>query len=138
MYKRQPDDDACRFCEWKAWCPAWFHARTNGILPAPSGIFRDEVALVLQFDEASGACMVELVGPKDEVGGIIPSGRTIGLICKGQALDQMRNVMASDHRGAVFLGSIRTNAKPWAMGDWSEVIPWTPILKSLRHNSEEE
>ena len=43
-----PDDDACRFCEWKAWCPAWFHARSNGVLPAPTGIFRDEVALVLQ------------------------------------------------------------------------------------------
>ena len=56
-----PDDDACRFCEWKACCPAWFHARSNGVLPAPTGIFRDEVALVLQFDEASGACMVELV-----------------------------------------------------------------------------
>ena len=77
--------------------------------------------------------MVELVSPKNEVGGIIPSGRTIGLICKGQALDQMRTVMNSDHRGAVFLGSIRTNAKPWAMGDWSEVLPWTPLLESIRN-----
>ena len=130
-----PDDDACRFCEWKAWCPAWFHARSEGGLSAPTGIFRDEVALVLQFDEASGACMVELVSPKDEVGGIIPSGRTIGLICKGQALDQMRDVMNSDHRGAVFLGSIRTNAKPWAMGDWSEVLPWAPLHESIRNSS---
>jgi hypothetical protein len=86
--------------------------------------------------------MVELVSPKDEVGGIIPSGRTIGVICKGQALDQMRDVMNSDHRGAVFLGSIRTNAKPWAMGDWSEVLPWAPLLESIRKaprpKSEEE
>jgi len=130
-----PSNDACGFCEWKAWCPAWFHARSEGGLSAPTGIFRDEVALVLQFDEASGACMVELVSPKDEVGGIIPSGRTIGLICKGQALDQMRDVMNSDHRGAVFLGSIRTNAKPWAMGDWSEVLPWAPLHESIRNSS---
>ena len=78
--------------------------------------------------------MVELLTSKDEEGGMIPSGRTVGIICKGQSLDQMRSVMESDHRGAVFLGSIRSNSRPWAMGDWSEVLPWTPLLESIRDN----
>ena len=128
-----PDEEACRFCEWKAWCPSWFYSRTNGTLPTSEGLFRDEVAIVLQFDSDSGACMVELLTSKDEEGGIIPSGRTVGIICKGQSLEQMRSVVESDHRGAVFLGSIRSNSRPWAMGDWSEVLPWTPLLESVRN-----
>ncbi len=47
-FEGTPDPTACGFCEWKAWCPTWWVARRDGILP-PGGIFRDEVVNIIRL-----------------------------------------------------------------------------------------
>ena len=53
----KPNDEACGFCEWKAWCPAWIWAQTQGEM-RPTGIFRDMIAILQK---------VEVENPKGEI-----------------------------------------------------------------------
>ena len=57
-----PGEMQCGFCEWKAWCPVWWAARRDGILP-PGSMFRDEVVSTVRFDPESGAALFERMPP---------------------------------------------------------------------------
>jgi len=126
-----PEQEACGWCEWKAWCPAWMPAVARGEIRF-DGIFRDEVVLVHRFDPENGAALVERMVAKDEVGGMIPTGDRFGLILAGQARDQMQEHWDAGRRGPLYLGSARVQGQTWRMGDWSEILAWEPILVSRR------
>ena len=124
-----PSDTACAFCEWKAWCPTWWVARRDGELP-PGSRFRDEVVRLVRFDEESGAALFERTPPVDDDGELAGSDHRFGAILRDQALEQLRAIASSDSDGALFLGSARVDGKIMHLGDWSEVLPWSPILRS--------
>ena len=129
--KATPNQEGCGFCEWKAWCPAWLPALARGQISFDS-IFRDEVVIVHRFDADTGAVLVERMVPKDEVGGLVPTGDKFGLILAGQALVQMAEHQEAGRQGPLFLGSVLAKNQTWRMGDWSEILVWEPILKSRR------
>ena len=126
-----PGDLQCGFCEWKAWCPTWWAARRDGML-SPGSMFRDEVVRAVKFDPESGAALFERMPPVGEDGELAHSDHRFGAILKDQALDQMRELMDSGYEDAIFLGSVRVDGKIVHLGDWCEVLPWTPLLKSIR------
>ncbi|MDP6662265.1 MAG: PD-(D/E)XK nuclease family protein [Candidatus Thalassarchaeaceae archaeon] len=124
-----PSNSACAFCEWKAWCPTWWVARRDGEL-APGSRFRDEVVRLVRFDEESGASLFERTPPIGDAGELAGSNHRFGAILRDQALEQMRAISSSDYDGPLFLGSARVDGKIMHLGDWSEVLPWSPILGS--------
>jgi len=126
-----PGDLECGFCEWKAWCPTWWAARRDGTL-SPGSMFRDEVVRAVKFDRESGAALFERMPPVGEDGELAHSDHRFGAILRDQALDQMRELMDSGYEDAIFLGSVRVDGKIVHLGDWCEVLPWTPLLKSIR------
>ncbi len=126
-----PSEAACSFCEWKAWCPKWWVARRDGEL-ASGGMFTDEVVILAKFDEDSGAALFERNPPVGEDGRLAGSEHRFGAILKDRALEKMRQILESGYDGALFLGSARVGGKTLHLGDWSEIIPWSPLLSSLR------
>ncbi|MEE2650151.1 MAG: PD-(D/E)XK nuclease family protein [Candidatus Thermoplasmatota archaeon] len=124
-----PSDTACAFCEWKAWCPTWWTARRDGELP-PGSRFRDEVVRLVRFDEESGAALFERTPPVGDDGELAGSDHRFGAILRDQALEQLRALSSSGFDGALFLGSARVGGKTMHLGDWSEVLPWSPMLRS--------
>ena len=125
-----PDSTACGFCEWKAWCPTWWVARREGTLP-PGGIFRDEVVNIIRFDSDSGATLFERAPPIGEEGEVGRSENKFGALLRDQALSQMRELVDSGYQGPIYLGSAKADGKVMHLGDWSEILPWTPLNKSL-------
>jgi hypothetical protein len=124
-----PSDTACAFCEWKAWCPTWWVARRDGEL-LPGSRFRDEVVRLVRFDEESGAALFERTPPMGDDGELSGSDHRFGAILRDQALEQLRTLASSDFDGALFLGSARVDGKIMHLGDWSEVLSWSPMLGS--------
>ncbi len=124
-----PSNTACAFCEWKAWCPTWWVARRDGEL-SPGSRFRDEVVRLVRFDEDSGAALFERTPPVGDDGELSGSDHRFGAILRGQALEQLRALASSDSDGVLFLGSARVDGKIMHLGDWSEVLPWSPMLRS--------
>ena len=129
-FEGTPNSTACGFCEWKAWCPTWWAARRDGILP-PGNVFRDEVVNIIRFDSDSGATLFERAPPVGDEGEVGRSENKFGAILRDQALSQMRQLVDSGYQGPVFLGSAKADGKVMHLGDWSEVLPWSPINKSL-------
>ncbi len=126
-----PSAAACSFCEWKAWCPAWWAARRDGELP-PGSMFRDEVVRLVRLDEESGAALFERTPPVGYDGDLDNSEHRFGAILKDQALEQLKEISSSEYDGALFLGSARVDGKIMHLGDWCEVLPWSPLLRSTR------
>ncbi|HIG34554.1 MAG TPA: hypothetical protein EYQ11_06760 [Candidatus Poseidoniales archaeon] len=124
-----PSQAACSFCEWKAWCPKWWIARYEGQLDG-RGIFRDEVVSLVRLDRESGAALFERTTPVGEDGELNRSDYRFGAILKDQALEQIKQLEQVELDDHLFLGSVRVDGKIVHMGDWSEVIPWSPILRS--------
>ena len=68
----------------------------------------------------------------DKQGELISSDISFGALIKGRALSQIKALISSDFEGAIFLGSVRSQGKIIHLGDWSEVLPWSPLLESKR------
>ncbi len=126
-----PGEMQCGFCEWKAWCPSWWVARRDGLLP-PGAMFRDEVVSIIRFDPESGAALFQRMPPVGDDGELAASDHRFGAILRDQALTQMQELIDSGYEGPVFLGSARVDGKIFHLGDWCEVLPWSPLLKSIR------
>jgi len=124
-----PSEVTCAFCEWKAWCPAWWVARRDGELP-PGRMFRDEVVRTVRFEEESGASLFERTPPVGADGELADSNHRFGAMLKGRAMQQMRELQSSGYDGYLFLGSARVGGSVMHLGDWSEVLPWSPLLRS--------
>ena len=43
----------------------------------------------------------------------------------------MRELVDSGYQGPVYLGSAKADGKIMHLGDWSEILPWSPLNKSL-------
>ena len=123
-----PEEQACGFCEWKAWCPAWLWAQTQGQLK-PSGIFRDMVAVFEKVEIENGICLVERMAPINEEGELASTGQRAGAVFAGQALSQLKPLVEAGHPGPVFLGGVRLDGETWKLGDWCDVLPWSPLLE---------
>ena len=128
-FQATPSKDACSFCDWKAWCPAWWVSRADGTLDA-GGTFRDEVTKLVRLDHDSGAALFERATPTGAEGDLSGSDHRFGAILKGQALEQIKQIDGDGSAGYLFLGSVRVDGKIVHLGDWSEVLPWAPLLRS--------
>ena len=124
-----PSQESCAFCEWKAWCPSWWAGRRDGML-LPGQLFRDEVVRLVRLDELSGAALFERAPPVDEDGELASSDHRFGAILKDGALDQIRQIISSGEQGPLFIGSGRVSGSVMHLGDWSEILPWEPLLSS--------
>jgi len=126
-----PTPQSCGFCEFKAWCPTWWVARKEGVL-SDSTTFRDEVAKLIRFDETSGIALFERLPPIDDKGEVAESDIQFGAFIKDQALKQIIDLVSTGYEGPMFLGSLRADGKVMHLGDWSEILKWSPLLKSIR------
>ncbi|MBI87622.1 MAG: hypothetical protein CMB67_01145 [Euryarchaeota archaeon] len=124
-----PSDAACAFCEWKAWCPKWWVARRDGEI-SPGSMFRDEVVRLVRFDKDSGATLFERSPPVGNDGELAPSDHRFGAILKDKAHEKMIEIQSSGGNPHLFLGSARVDGKIMHLGDWSEILPWSPMLRS--------
>ncbi len=130
-FRATPGEAACSFCEWKAWCPSWWVAKYDGEL-SNEGMFRDEVVRLVRLDEESGAALFERTTPIGEEGELRGSDHRFGALIKDQSLEKIRQLGEEQLDGYLFLGSIRVGGKTAHLGDWSEILPWEPLLRSLR------
>ncbi len=128
-----PGSEVCGFCEFKAWCPDWWGARTNGQL-SDSTMFRDEVVKLIRFDEFSGAALFERLIADGNEGEVIESEIRFGGFLKDSAFEQISELISSEYSGPIYLGSVRAEGKIIHLGDWSEVLKWSPLLESIRVN----
>ncbi len=122
-----PSQEACTFCEWKPWCPSWWVARMEGAIP-PGGMFIDEVVNLVRLDHESGAALFQRAPPSGKNGELAESNHRFGAILKDGALEQMKKLVDSIGDDPIFLGSARVTGKVVHLGDWSEIIPWSPLL----------
>ena len=84
----------------------------------------------MRLDRESGAALFERTTPIGEDGELNGSDYRFGAILKDQALEQIKQLEQVELDDHLFLGSVRVDGKIVHMGDWSEVIPWSPILRS--------
>lgn len=127
----KPNQEACSFCEWKAWCPAWVWAQAQGEMK-PTGIFRDMIAILEKVEVSNGICLVERMAPINESGELAPTGQRAGAVFAGQALERLQALMEEGHKGPVFLGGVRLDGETWKLGDWCDVLPWSPMLEGRK------
>ncbi|MEE2758604.1 MAG: PD-(D/E)XK nuclease family protein [Candidatus Thermoplasmatota archaeon] len=132
----RPDQEACAFCEWKAWCPAWLWSQSQGELKT-SGIFRDMVAVFEKVDAENGICLVNRMMPINEEGELAPTGQRAGAVFAGQALTRLKALVEEGHSGPVFLGGVRLDGETWKLGDWCDVLPWSPLLEGRKREKSE-
>ena len=130
-FEAKPEDMACGFCEWKAWCPAWLWAQQEGELN-PKGMFRDLVVTLSNVDAEDGIALLERMAPVNETGELAPTGSKSGAIFAGKARDRLAALLESGHEGPVFLGGARLDGGTWKLGDWCDILPWSPLLRSRR------
>ena len=60
------------------------------------------------------------------------SEKSFGAFLSNQPLDQLRELQNNGYEGPLFLGSTRIDGEIRHMGDWSEILPWNPLIKSIR------
>ncbi len=125
-----PTQEACSFCEWKSWCPSWWVAKMDGEIPQ-GGMFTDEVVNLVRLDPESGAALFQRAPPSGKNGELSQSSHRFGAILKDGALEQMKKIMDYIGDDPIFLGSARVSGKVLHLGDWSEILSWSPLLGSV-------
>jgi hypothetical protein len=125
-FKAQPSDEACGFCDYKAWCSHWWNWRHSG-KGTGQGMFVDAVVLLERVDLEKGAALIEVCSPKDKDGGILPTGKKFGAVFEGPALESLRKIITDEWKGAIFIGSVKADKNLWRVGNWCDVLPWKPI-----------
>ena len=126
-------DSSCGgFCDWKAWCPHWWNWRNdNGTLHKSD--FSDAVVLLQEYDSATGSAVLELCEPADANGRAMPTGIRQSARFDNRGKEALDEVLASGHQGALFLGSIMTQARAWRIGHWCDVLPWNPLPDGVEY-----
>ena len=81
------------------------------------------------MDGGGGAVVVERRRPSGEEGEGMGSEHRFGAVGREQARVQMSERIGSGHEGPIFLGSVRMDERVAHLGDWSEILPWSPILE---------
>ena len=130
-FQATPQEFVCGFCEWKAWCPKWFVAVHDETLKRHK-TFNDEVVTLINFDSEEGLASFKLMIPDGLDGELRDSEKSFGAFLSNQSLNQLRELQNMGYDGPLFLGSTRVDGEVRYLGDWSEILPWTPLLKSIR------
>ena len=120
-----PSNDACGFCEWKAWCPAYLPFRQN----EPNlGSFSDLALHVERYEEETGAAVFSVCAATDDEGGIISTDRFIGGTLEDQSKEVFEEIRAAGWDEPIFCSSILTQNGTLRIGHWSDVLPYAPIV----------
>jgi len=130
-FQATPQEFVCGFCEWKAWCPKWFVAIHDETLKRHK-TFNDEVVTLINFDSEEGLASFKLMIPDGLDGELRDSEKSFGAFLSNQSLNQLRELQNMGYDGPLFLGSTRVDGEVRYLGNWSEILPWTPLLKSIR------
>jgi hypothetical protein len=130
-FQATPQEFVCGFCEWKAWCPKWFVAVHDETLKRHK-TFNDEVVTLINFDSEEGLASFKLMIPDGLDGELRDSEKSFGAFLSNQSLNQLRELQNMGYDGPLFLGSTRVDGEVRYLGDWSEILPWNPLLKSIR------
>ncbi|MAV60484.1 MAG: hypothetical protein CMA13_04200 [Euryarchaeota archaeon] len=131
-FQATPQEFICGFCEWKAWCPKWLVAIHDDTLKRHKR-FNDEVVTLINFDAEEGLASFKLMLPDGINGKLIDSEKNFGAFLSNQPLNQLRELQTLGYDGPLFLGSTRIDGEIRHLGDWSEILPWKPLLKSIRN-----
>ena len=91
---------------------------------------------IIKYDSDGGAGLLERMAPIDQKGTVAPSPKRFGFTVKDQAKHQLDCLIEDGYEGALFIGSARATSKVLHLGDWSEILPWQPLLKSTTFNQE--
>ena len=130
-FEATPQEFSCGFCEWKAWCPKWFLAIHDDTLKRHK-TFNDEVVTLINFDAEEGLASFKIMLPDGINGQLRASEKSFGAFLSNQPLNQLRELQDKGYEGPLFLGSTRIDGRIRHLGDWSEILPWNPLLKSIR------
>lgn len=130
-FQATPQEFVCGFCEWKAWCPKWFVAVHDETLKRHK-TFNDEVVTLINFDSEEGLASFKIMIPDGLDGELRDSEKSFGAFLSNQSLNQLRELQNMGYDGPLFLGSTRVDGEVRYLGDWSEILPWNPLLKSIR------
>ena len=130
-FQATPNEFSCGFCEWKAWCPKWLLAIHDDTLKRHK-TFNDEVVTLINFDEEVGIASFKIMVPDGIDGELRDSEKSFGAFLSNQPLDQLRELQNNGYDGPLFLGSTRIDGEIRHLGDWSEILPWNPLIKSIR------
>lgn len=130
-FEATPQEFSCGFCEWKAWCPKWHVAIHNDTLKRHK-TFNDDVVTLINFDAEEGLASFRIMIPDGIDGGLKESEKSFGAFLSNQPLNQLRELQNKGYNGPLFLGSTRKDGDIRRLGDWSEILPWNPLLKSIR------
>ena len=130
-FEATPQEFSCGFCEWKAWCPKWFLAIHDDTLKRHK-TFNDEVVTLINFDSEEGLASFRIMLPDGINGELRASEKNFGAFLSNQPLNQLRELQDKGYEGPLFLGSTRIDGEIRHLGDWSEILPWNPLLKSIR------
>lgn len=102
----------------------------DGEIPQ-GGIFTDEVVNLVRLDPESGAALFQRAPPSGKNGELSQSSHRFGAILKDGALEQMKKIIDYIGDDPIFLGSARVSGKVLHLGDWSEILLWSPLLRSV-------
>ena len=94
--------------------------------------FNDEVVTLINFDSEEGLASFKLMIPDGLDGELRDSEKSFGAFLSNQSLNQLRELQNMGYDGPLFLGSTRVDGEVRYLGDWSEILPWNPLLKSIR------
>ena len=130
-FEATPQEFSCGFCEWKAWCPKWFLAINDNTLKRHK-TFNDEVVTLINFDAEEGIASFKIMLPDGINGELRDSEKSFGAFLSNQSLNQLRELQNKGYEGPLFLGSTRIDGEIRHLGNWSEILPWDPLLKSIR------
>tara|TARA_B100001750_G_C15453185_1_gene570102 strand:+ start:746 stop:1027 length:282 start_codon:yes stop_codon:yes gene_type:complete len=90
------------------------------------------VAILEKVEVENGICLVERMAPVNESGELAPTGQRAGAVFAGQALERLQSLIEEGHKGPVFLGGVRLDGETWKLGDWCDVLPWSPMLEGRK------
>ncbi|MEC7098173.1 MAG: hypothetical protein VXW74_01860, partial [Candidatus Thermoplasmatota archaeon] len=118
--------DSCGgFCDWKAWCGHWLRWRHDAKL-LDDGDFRDAVVRVVARPAGSSTVEVERLLPGDGPGEVVDGGGRCSMLFVGSALTKLEALMDEDAAAPIFVGSALAKGQQWRVGDWCDVLPWSP------------
>ena len=121
-----PGPDSCGgFCDWKAWCGHWLRWRHDANL-LDDGDFRDAVVRVVARPAGSSTVEVERLLPGDGPGEVVDGGGRCAMLFVGSALTKLEALMDEDAAAPIFVGSALAKGHQWRVGDWCDVLPWSP------------
>ncbi|MGB1623105.1 MAG: hypothetical protein ACPHCZ_00160, partial [Candidatus Poseidoniaceae archaeon] len=87
---------------------------------------RDAVVRVVARPAGSSTVEVERLLPGDGPGEVIDGGGRYSMHFVGSALPKLDALMEADAAAPIFVGSALAKGNQWRVGDWCDVLAWSP------------